>query len=97
MKGVEIRTNKDWTEQTGAIGIVAKAGRCGGTYAYQDIAKAKHAFQADAIRAELVPGKMIGSRQEGLFFANEADLLKMVLFGQTAKAWKATDPKGRGN
>jgi hypothetical protein len=29
---------KEWVEQTNAIGLVAKAGRYGGTYAHQDIA-----------------------------------------------------------
>src|SRR5271165_1683253 len=31
-------TPKQWTEQTGAIGIVSKAGRYGGTFAHKDIA-----------------------------------------------------------
>ena len=29
---------KEWTEKTGAIGIISKAGRYGGTYAHKDIA-----------------------------------------------------------
>jgi len=29
---------KEWVEQTGAIGLIAKAGRYGGTYAHKDIA-----------------------------------------------------------
>jgi len=29
---------KQWVEKTGSIGIVAKAGRYGGTYAHRDIA-----------------------------------------------------------
>ncbi|MCJ8270314.1 MAG: KilA-N domain-containing protein [Psychrosphaera sp.] len=31
-------TPKQWIEQTGAIGIISKAGRYGGTYAHKDIA-----------------------------------------------------------
>ena len=31
-------TPKQWIEQTGAIGIISRAGRYGGTYAHQDIA-----------------------------------------------------------
>ncbi|MEM1135016.1 MAG: KilA-N domain-containing protein [Bacteroidota bacterium] len=129
---------KRWIEQTNAIGIEARAGRYGGTYAHKDIAihfaawfsptfclwmikefdrlkddeaqrlgkvwnvkreisKANHSLQTDAIRAKLVPGKMIGTRKEGLYFANEADLLNMVVFGQTAKQWKAAHPKKKGN
>jgi hypothetical protein len=33
-----ILTSKQWIEKTGAIGIVSKAGRYGGTYAHKDIA-----------------------------------------------------------
>ena len=33
-----ILTAKEWIERTGAIGIIAKSGRYGGTYAYKDIA-----------------------------------------------------------
>ena len=31
-------TPKQWIEKTGAIGIISKAGRYGGTYAHKDIA-----------------------------------------------------------
>ena len=31
-------TPKQWIEKTGAVGIVSKPGRYGGTYAYKDIA-----------------------------------------------------------
>lgn len=33
-----VMTPTKWTELTGAIGIVSKAGRYGGTYAHSDIA-----------------------------------------------------------
>lgn len=33
-----VLSNKQWIQQTGAIGIFAKAGRYGGTYAHKDIA-----------------------------------------------------------
>lgn len=33
-----ILTAKEWIERTGAIGIIAKSGRYGGTYAHKDIA-----------------------------------------------------------
>ncbi len=31
-------SSKEWMQQTGAIGIVSRAGRYGGTYAHKDIA-----------------------------------------------------------
>ncbi|MEO1517223.1 MAG: KilA-N domain-containing protein [Bacteroidota bacterium] len=129
---------KRWIEQTAAIGMEARAGRYGGTYAHKDIAihfaawfspsfclwmikefdrlkteegqrlgqawnvkrelsKANHFLQTDAIRSKLIPGKMIGTKQEGLYFASEADLLNVVVFGQTAKEWKTAHPKKKGN
>jgi hypothetical protein len=33
-----VLTSKQWIERTGAIGIISKAGRYGGTYAHKDIA-----------------------------------------------------------
>ena len=33
-----ILTAKQWTEKTGAIGLISNAGRYGGTYAHKDIA-----------------------------------------------------------
>lgn len=33
-----ILTAKEWIERTGAIGVISKAGRYGGTYAHKDIA-----------------------------------------------------------
>ena len=33
-----ILTVKQWNERTGAIGLISKAGRYGGTYAHKDIA-----------------------------------------------------------
>lgn len=33
-----VMTAKEWVERTGAIGIISKAGRYGGTYAHKDIA-----------------------------------------------------------
>jgi len=33
-----VLSSKKWIEQTGAIGIISKSGRYGGTYAHQDIA-----------------------------------------------------------
>ena len=33
-----VLSTKAWVENTNAIGIIAKTGRCGGTYAHKDIA-----------------------------------------------------------
>ena len=72
---------KQWIEKTGAIGISAKAGRYGGTYAHKDI----------AFHFELTP------QQTSIIYANEADVLNMALFGMTAKEWRETNPELKGN
>ncbi len=128
---------KNWIERTSAIGITAKAGRYGNTFAHKDIAfffgmwisprfqlllikefqrlkdeeanrnnltwnlhrtisKINYRIHTDAIRDNLIPSK-ITKEQAALVYANEADLLNIALFGQTAKEWKENNLKEEGN
>ena len=128
---------KKWIETTGAIGIVSKAGRYGGTYAHSDIAmsfatwispefqlyimkdyrrlkadensrlslnwnlnreisKLNYRIHTDAIKDNLIPPELT-SAQIAYTYANEADLLNVVLFGKTAKQWKEENPAEKGN
>src|SRR3990167_3519650 len=128
---------KKWIEATGAIGIYAKSGRGGGTYAHRDIAfefgswlspefklylikefqrlkdeeshtlalewnfqrtlaKINYRIHTDAIRETLIP-PAITKQQASLVYANEADLLNVALFGQTAKQWRDAHPDAEGN
>lgn len=118
-----VMTPTKWAELTGAIGIVSKAGRYGGTYAHSDIAmsfatwlspefqlyimkdyrrlktdensrlslnwnlnrevaKLNYRIHTDAIKKKLIP------EQISYTYANEADMLNVALFGQTAKQWR---------
>ncbi|MDI1247731.1 MAG: KilA-N domain-containing protein [Lacunisphaera sp.] len=127
-----ILTPKEWIEKTGAIGIIAKQGRYGGTYAHKDIAfefaawvsvefklylikefqrlkndesdrlklgwnlqrtlaKINYQIHTDAIRDELIPAS-ITNQQASFIYADEADLLNVALFGQTARQWRAAHP-----
>ena len=120
---------KEWCQRTNAIGVVAKAGRYGGTYAHKDIAfefgawispafklylikefqrlkeqesgqsnyqwdfrrflsKVNYRIQTDSIKENLIPLANISKEQEGIIYANEAELLNLALFGITAKEWK---------
>ena len=122
---------------TGAKGLIASAGRYGGTYAHRDIAfefgswlspefklylikefqrlkdeesdrlklgwnlqrtlsKINYRIHTDAIRETLIP-QAITKSQASLVYANEADLLNVALFGQTAKQWRDTNPDAAGN
>ncbi|MEA2045941.1 MAG: KilA-N domain-containing protein [Euryarchaeota archaeon] len=130
-------TPKQWIEKTGAIGIISKAGRYGGTYAHKDIAfefaswisvefklylikefqrlkddenrrlslawdlnrtlsKLNYRIHTDAIKAHLIPA-LVTPAQAAITYANEADLLNVALFGQTAKQWRDANPKLEGN
>ena len=126
-----------WIETTGAIGIVCKSGRYGGTYAHSDIAfefaswisaefklyiimdykrlKAdensrfslnwnlnreistlNYKIHTDAIKENLIPPELTPA-QISFTYANEADMLNVVLFGRTAKQWKDANPDIKGN
>jgi len=128
---------KKWIELTGARGLIASAGRYGGTYAHKDIAfefgswlspefklylikefqrlkedessrlslewnlnrtlsKLNYRIHTDAIKSHLIPDSVTAS-QAGLAYANEADVLNVALFGQTAKQWRDTNPERVGN
>ncbi|MBI5451033.1 MAG: KilA-N domain-containing protein [Gammaproteobacteria bacterium] len=132
-----ILTAKQWVEKTGAIGLISKAGRYGGTYAHRDIAfefaswisvefklylikefqrlkedenrrlslawnlnrtlsRLNYHIHTDAIKAHLIPAA-ITPAQAAITYANEADMLNVALFGQTAKQWRAANPKLEGN
>ncbi len=130
----------DWVEKTQAIGIRAKAGRYGGTYAHKDIAfeflsylspafklyvikefqrlkgieiaqskeelewslkrtlaKVNYRIHTDAVKEHLVPPRIYNTKFEGIYFASEADLLNLALFGMTAKQWREKNPDAKGN
>ena len=92
---------KEWTEKTNAIGIFAKAGRYGGTYAYKDIAFEfgmwiSPEFKIYLIKENLIP-KELTSKQVSVIYASEADVLNVALFGMTAKQWRDNNPNLKGN
>ena len=128
-----ILTAKRWIEETNAIGIQAKAGRYGGTYAHRDIAfefatwlspefkfflirefqrlkaeeasrdkldwsyrrflsKVNYRLHTDAIKDHLLPKLEAIQGGPWLVYADEADLLNMAVFGQTAKEWREANP-----
>ena len=132
-----ILTAKQWIEKTGAIGLVSKPGRYGGTYAHKDIAfefaswisvefklylikefqrlkedensrlslawnpnrtlsKLNYHIHTDAIKAHLIPAAVTPA-QAAITYANEADMLNVALFSQTAKQWRDSNPSLEGN
>ncbi len=63
---------------------------------HRTISKINYRIHTDAIRDNLIPSK-ITKEQAALVYANEADLLNIALFGQTAKEWKENNLKEEGN
>lgn len=132
-----VMTPTKWITQMGAIGIISKAGRYGGTYAHSDIAmsfatwispefqlyiikdyrrlkadensklsvdwnlnrelsKLNYKIHTDAIKENLIPPELTHA-QVSYKYANEADMLNVVLFGKTAKQWRDENPNEKGN
>jgi hypothetical protein len=128
---------KKWITLTQAVGLIASAGRYGGTYAHKDIAfefgswlnpefklylikefqrlkddenrrlslawnlnrtlsKLNYRIHTDAIKTHLIPA-MVTPEQVAITYANEADILNVALFGQTAKQWRDANPTFDGN
>ena len=133
-----VLTPKQWVEKTNAIGIFAKSGRYGGTYAHRDIAfefaaaisptfklylikeyqrykaieinrynkewevkrllsKANYYLHTDAIKNHIIPEKDYEKNKDWLIYAEEADLLNVVLFKCTAKDWREANPEHAKN
>ena len=56
------------------------------------LSKLNYRIHTDAIKSHLIPDSVTAS-QAGLAYANEADVLNVALFGQTAKQWRDTNPE----
>ena len=61
------------------------------------LAKVNYKIHADAIRMHLIPDKIQSTQTESLYYASEADLLNLALFGKTAKEWREANPDLKGN
>jgi len=60
------------------------------------LAKINYRIHTDAIKETLIP-PAVTKQQAALVYANEADLLNVALFGQTAKQWRDLYPEADGN
>jgi hypothetical protein len=61
------------------------------------IARADYHIQTASVRENLVPLMDWNTKQEAYYQASEADVLNLVVFGMTAKEWKAANPDKKGN
>lgn len=60
------------------------------------LAKINYHIHTDAIKEKLIPAS-ITSKQAGITYAYEADLLNVALLGITAKEWRDNNPTLDGN
>lgn len=60
------------------------------------LVSANYKIHTDAIKENLIPQEL-SRQQQSFVYANEADLLNVVLFGKTAKQWKTENPDLKGN
>ena len=60
------------------------------------LSKLNYRIHTDAIKVHLIPA-VVTSAQASITYANEADILNVALFGQTAKEWRDANPKLEGN
>lgn len=60
------------------------------------LAKVNYRIHTDAIRDHLIPSELT-ARQKSFVYADEADLLNVALFGQTATEWRRANPDKDGN
>ena len=127
---------KKWIEMTDAKGIIASAGRYGGTFAHKDIAfefgswlspefklylikeyqrlkndenerlaldwklnrmlaKVNYRIHTDSIKENIIPS--VSEKRRNFIYADEADVLNVVMFGMTAKEWRENNPDKEGN
>ena len=62
----------------------------------REISKLNYRIHTDAIKEKLIPPELTPA-QISFTYANEADMLNVVLFGRTAKQWKDENPDIKGN
>lgn len=62
----------------------------------REIAKLNYRIHTDAIKENLIPPELT-KEQMSFVYADEADMLNVVLFGMTAKEWRANNRNKKGN
>lgn len=62
----------------------------------REISKLNYRIHTEAIKENLIPPELTPA-QVAYTYANEVDILNVVLFGKTAKQWKDENPEIKGN
>jgi len=59
------------------------------------LSKINYTIHTNAIKAKLIPPRIKKGQQ--FIYAGEADILNVAIFGMTAKMWRLSNPKAKGN
>jgi hypothetical protein len=62
----------------------------------REISKLNYKIHTDAIKENLIIAELT-KEQKSYVYADEADLINVALFGQTAKEWRDSNPDKKGN
>lgn len=57
------------------------------------LTKVNYKLQTDSVKQSIIVANSIPKNREGLTYAEEADVINLALFGQTARQWRAANPK----
>lgn len=76
--------------------LKAEEQRLIGWSARRELSKINYRIHTDAIKQNLIPAE-ITKAQANVIYANEADMLNVAMFGQTAKQWREANPDLKGN
>lgn len=60
------------------------------------LSKANYRIHTDAIKQNLIPPDL-SKQQQSYIYADEADMLNVVMFGKTASQWRKENPDLKGN
>ena len=64
--------------------------------AKRELSKINYRIHTDAIKQNLIPAE-VTREQAAIKYAEEADVLNVAMFGQTAKQWREAHPEKKGN
>ena len=76
--------------------LKAEEQRLIGWSAKRELSKINYRIHTDAIKQNLIPAE-VTKAQASIIYANEADVLNVAMFGQTAKQWREANPNLKGN
>jgi len=62
----------------------------------REISKLNYRVHTDAIKTNIIPPELT-PEQKSFYYADEADLLNVALFGITARQWRDKNPEKKGN